>query len=320
MAVAVTCTHCGVRLRFKSEHAGKETTCRSCEKPIVVTGETIPDHDVFISYSAKDKPTADAVCAALEAKRIRCWIAPRDILAGKQWAGAVLDAISDARVMVLIYSANSNASPQVIREVDRAVSRSVIIIPFRIDATVMCKEMEYYISAAHWLDALSGPMENHIATLVGTARRLLADKSSPVVQQPLFAPKPTAPASRPKRHWVIPVAIILAAIVIMNGILLWRQWNPRQTVNSAPATNASVAPTSLPIVTAQPTVRSLDEHLLKQDKTCAQQRQRPGLLSRPDVPAGLRFPGSRRLRHRPCRRLQVCHRACSLACGCRMMR
>ena len=37
-------------------------------------------HDVFISYPAEDKITADAVCATLEAKEIRCWIAPRDIL------------------------------------------------------------------------------------------------------------------------------------------------------------------------------------------------------------------------------------------------
>ncbi len=37
-------------------------------------------HDVFISHSAKDKATADAVCAVLEAEGIRCWIAPRDVL------------------------------------------------------------------------------------------------------------------------------------------------------------------------------------------------------------------------------------------------
>ena len=39
-------------------------------------------HDVFISYSSHDKPIADAVCATVEGKRIRCWIAPRDVQAG----------------------------------------------------------------------------------------------------------------------------------------------------------------------------------------------------------------------------------------------
>src|SRR5437870_1949252 len=162
MAIAVTCANCGVKLRFKSEYQGRSAKCRACENPIVVQGETIPDHDVFLSYSSKDANVANGMCAALEAKRIRCWMAPRDVLPGKPWAGAILDAISDARVMVLVYSSHANASPQVIREVGRAVTRSVIILPFRIEAAAMSKEMEFYIGAAHWLDAMTGPMEQHI--------------------------------------------------------------------------------------------------------------------------------------------------------------
>jgi hypothetical protein len=40
-------------------------------------------HDVLISYSVTDKGAADAVCHRLEAARIRCWIAPRDVGFGK---------------------------------------------------------------------------------------------------------------------------------------------------------------------------------------------------------------------------------------------
>src|SRR5713101_8280389 len=46
-------------------------------------------HDVFISYSSKDKPVADAVCAGLEGRGIRCWAAPRDILPGSDWGAAI---------------------------------------------------------------------------------------------------------------------------------------------------------------------------------------------------------------------------------------
>lgn len=42
-------------------------------------------HDVFVSYSNKDKPVADAVIAGLENKGIRCWVAPRDITPGSSW-------------------------------------------------------------------------------------------------------------------------------------------------------------------------------------------------------------------------------------------
>ena len=42
-------------------------------------------HDVFISYSNKDKAVADAVCHTLEARKIRRWIAPRDPVPGLDW-------------------------------------------------------------------------------------------------------------------------------------------------------------------------------------------------------------------------------------------
>jgi hypothetical protein len=48
-------------------------------------------HDVFLSYAAQDKPTADAVCARLEQQGIRCWIAPRDILPGRDWRTSIVE-------------------------------------------------------------------------------------------------------------------------------------------------------------------------------------------------------------------------------------
>ena len=67
-------------------------------------------HDVFISHSTKDKAIADAVCAALEAGKIKCWIAPRDIIPGDKWASAIVEAIDNSRIMLLIFSHNSNNS------------------------------------------------------------------------------------------------------------------------------------------------------------------------------------------------------------------
>ena len=88
-------------------------------------------HDVFISFASKDKPTADAVCATLEARGIRCWIAPRDISYGAEWGEAVVEGISASRVMVLVFSSNANESPHIKREVDRAVTKGLTIIPDR---------------------------------------------------------------------------------------------------------------------------------------------------------------------------------------------
>src|SRR5215469_13145409 len=92
--------------------------------------------DVFISYSTHDKAAADAACAVLEASGIRCWIAPRDIPPGTEWAKAIVDAIDRCRAMVLIFSSNANGSKQIHREIQRAFEREVPVVPFRIENIV----------------------------------------------------------------------------------------------------------------------------------------------------------------------------------------
>lgn len=135
-------------------------------------------HDVFISHSGKDKTVADAVCATLERGGTRCWIAPRDIVPGTQWGEAIIDAISNCKVMVLVFSSNANESQQIVREVERAVNKGIPVIPFRVEDVDPNKSLEYYISAPHWLDALTPPLEQHIEQLNSTIKLLLSKQEA----------------------------------------------------------------------------------------------------------------------------------------------
>jgi hypothetical protein len=139
-------------------------------------------HDTFISYSSQDKPTADAVCAGLESRGIRCWIAPRDILPGQAWSASIIDALGLSRLLVLIFSHHADSSPQVLREVERAVHKGVIVIPFRIEDHPPSKSMEYFLSTPHWLDALTPDTEGHIRRLAETIARLL---DAPAAREPV---------------------------------------------------------------------------------------------------------------------------------------
>jgi hypothetical protein len=134
------------------------------------------NHDIIISYSTLDKPIADAVCAGLEARGIRCWIAPRDILPGVNYQEGIIDAINSSKIMVLIFSSNANESPHVIREATVAMSKKVIIIPFRIDDSPLSKTMEFIISVPHWLEAVTPPLEKHIGELGDTIIILLENE------------------------------------------------------------------------------------------------------------------------------------------------
>ncbi len=156
-------------------------------------------HDVFISYSSKDKPTADAVCATLESRGIRCWIAPRDVLPGEDYAAELVNAIHESRLVVLVFSAGANQSPQVLREMERAVNRGLPILPLRIENVPPSAAMEYYISSRHWLDALTTPLEQHLVHLADSVQLLLSRRDPPIAPQPLHAVKPVPPIAVEER-------------------------------------------------------------------------------------------------------------------------
>lgn len=124
----------------------------------------------FISYSNLDRPVAEALCTALEANGTRCWIAPRDISPSKEWAEEIIDGINGAQVMLLVFSSRSNGSPQVRREIERAIHKEVPVIPFRIENVPPTKSLEYFLSSQHWFDAFDEPLETYLPRLC----RLLA--------------------------------------------------------------------------------------------------------------------------------------------------
>lgn len=129
---------------------------------------------VFISYSSKDRTVANMVCALLEARGHRCWIAPRDIVPGTAWGEAIIDGLKSSTIFVLVFSQHANTSPQILREVERAVHLGLPIIPFRIEDVVPERSLEYFMSVPHWLDALSPPVEDHIAKLADVVAMLIS--------------------------------------------------------------------------------------------------------------------------------------------------
>jgi formylglycine-generating enzyme required for sulfatase activity len=128
---------------------------------------------IFITHSSKDSEIAQRMMSYLESRGIRCWIAPRDIPLGMQWAEAILDAIEESSAMLLVFSSNSNDSPQVLREVERAVSKRVPIYPVKIEGIEPCRAMEYYLSSHQWKEVFTGDLEEKLSQLVPTIRKHL---------------------------------------------------------------------------------------------------------------------------------------------------
>jgi hypothetical protein len=199
-------------------------------------------HDVFISHSTLDKLAADAVCHGLEAKGIRCWMAPRDQIAGKAYGEQITEAIRGARVMVLVFSDNVNKSQAVLNEINLAAGANVTIVPFRIAKVEFNSELNYYLGRTHWLDAFPPPLDPHVDALAATIRRNLPDSASGAAAVPPLAAQSTAlssptpppqPHPPPHRNNYMPLAIVgvvftFVLIIVLIGMLGGRKPSPAQ--------------------------------------------------------------------------------------------
>jgi TolB-like protein len=120
---------------------------------------------VFISYASHDAKAAQTLCSALEAAGFACWIAPRDVTPGAQYADAIVRAISEAQALVVLLSAAAISSSHVGREVERAASKRKQIIAFRLDAEALSPALEYFLGESQWIDVPALGMSAALAKL-----------------------------------------------------------------------------------------------------------------------------------------------------------
>jgi hypothetical protein len=146
-------------------------------------------------------------------------VAPRDIRPSEDWAEAIINALDNARVLVLVFSSNSNSSPQVRREVERAVNKGLHILPLRIENVPLSKSLEYFISTQHWLDAIEGKLDFHLGQLRDCLSVLLERAPMPSEAASLESPPAIASPSTPLAPTPAGPAIDSAVLARIEGNL-----------------------------------------------------------------------------------------------------
>ena len=197
---------------------------------------------VFVSYATEDAKTASCVCALLEADGIQCWIAPRDVKAGTDYAAAIMDAIRNAQLVVLVFSTHSNASPYALREIERSVAYGRPVLALRIDRADPTSSLEYYLH--HWIEAPEG-VESKRTQIISAVREQLARPPTaatstgrgavpaprpPVSLQPSAGKAAAKARSWYQRTWVIALAaiVVVAAAGLGLGLGLTRSHTASQ--------------------------------------------------------------------------------------------
>lgn len=164
----------------------------------------------FISHASEDARIADGLCAFLERAGIDCWIAPRDVTPGREYAAEILDGIESSAVFVLLLSAQANRSPFVRRELERAASKDKPVFLVRIEDVAPDRSLELFVSSEHWIDAWQEPVEAHWVRLADAiqGRRAAASGS----------------ATAPRRRVPVMALVVGAGAGVVTAVALVAGW------------------------------------------------------------------------------------------------
>lgn len=151
--------------------------------------------NVFISHASEDGDLAMALCVYLESQGQSCWIAPRDIPAGKSWGEHIVRALDECSTLVLLLTEHANRSRHVVREVERADAKGAHVVTLRLDGVMLNPTLEYFLSADHWLDCGSQQVRARFPLVLDS---ILGLQGRPPTSQDERAARPGA-AEQPAR-------------------------------------------------------------------------------------------------------------------------
>jgi len=221
---------------------------------------------VFISYSDKDKTFADMLLKALEERGTNCWIAPRDIPPGGSYADAIMRAIEECSCFVLVYTGNSNSSPHVLREVERALKFERNIVPVRFDQSEPSRSLDYLLATVHWLSIDTSTAKADVNRIAGQIGACVSppEATTPAATRP--PPPPIIPAPPPKEttgRSKFLIASLIVGLLIASAVLFIRfvsQKSARAPVHPIAPLQSPVTPepkpTVAPSVSPESTVQS----------------------------------------------------------------
>lgn len=166
-------------------------------------------HQIVISYSRRNSDIAEGLASALRERGVDYWY-DRMIKPGADWRDEIANAISSAKILVILFSAESNDSQELRKELAIADRHKLLIIPVRVEEIEPKGLFEYELARRQWFDlfpdwrkALPGVVDYIAEATAGLAPpppRAFGEPRPPDPARPAFGmPRGSEPAQEALR-------------------------------------------------------------------------------------------------------------------------
>jgi len=180
--------------------------------------------DIFISFATQDSKTARTICTALEGRGFKCWIATRDIQPGENFQSSIVRAIRSAKVLLLVFTSNSNRSDEMTKELALASQQKLMVVPLRVENVDPSDAFAYEFATRQWID-LFADWEREMNHLCARLSAALEDDRSHtdtiVLGKPSLTDKTLVEAMKARKRRMLTLgaaAVVLVGVVV--GLLL----------------------------------------------------------------------------------------------------
>lgn len=150
-------------------------------------------HDVFLSYRRTDQALAQKLVRSLQAQGVKVWW-DQMIEGGEDWREAIVENLTSARSLVILFSEECNTSKQLKKELSIADGLDKEVIPVLIENTKPKGHYLYELSARNWLQVHPNP-EQKMGEL---AQRLAAELRTPNTSGLGTSISPSGPSISPE--------------------------------------------------------------------------------------------------------------------------
>ena len=149
-----------------------------------------PRRLLFVSHVTEDRKAALGIIHKLERRGVGCWVAPRDIQAGKPYDDEIVEAIESCPAMLLIFSERCNGNQYIRRELTLAGESQKRVIPLRIEDAEPKGGLRARLVDLHRIDAFTdedAAIAEVIDALAGLSGATLEPAAGKAQQQKSYA-------------------------------------------------------------------------------------------------------------------------------------